>query len=83
MGNNNFMEKINDSIIIKSPETHQIIKDNLSRSAMYGGYVTKGAVNTKMNILNRKRKYGYDLFDYEVKLIEHLEPVLIEVFRNE
>lgn len=35
------------------------------------------------NIINRKNKYGYKVFDYEVRLIEHLDPILIEVYMNE
>ena len=49
----------------------------------YCGVSYEAAVYACANIINRKKKYGYDLFDYEVKLIEHLEPVLIEVYRKE
>lgn len=67
------------------PTPYLLLKDVDTENELmsYCGVSHEAAVNTKMNILNRKRKYGYDLFDYEVKLIEHLEPVLIEVFRNE
>ena len=32
------------------------------------------------NVVNRRNKYGYQVFDYEIELIEHLEPVLLEVY---
>ncbi len=35
------------------------------------------------NIINRRNKYGYQVFDYEVDLIEHLEPVLLGIYVNE
>lgn len=35
------------------------------------------------NIVNRRNKYGYQVFDYEVELIEHLEPVLLEIYVTE
>lgn len=34
------------------------------------------------NIFNRRKKYDYRLFDYEVRLMEHLDPVLIEVYHK-
>lgn len=40
------------------------------------------ASNVHSNIVNRKRRYGYKLFDYEVRLVGHLEPVLIEAFHQ-
>jgi Zn-dependent peptidase ImmA (M78 family) len=46
------------------------------------GLSKTAAANASSNIINRKEKYGYHLFDYEVKLIEHLEPVLLEVYPN-
>ena len=39
------------------------------------------AHNVYSNIRNRVSKYGRKIFDYEVKLIEHLDPVLIERYR--
>ena len=38
------------------------------------------AYNVQSNIINRRKKYKYKLFDYEIKLIEHLNPVLVEVY---
>ena len=40
------------------------------------------ANNVCSNIVNRRRKYGYSMFDYEVRLVEHLEPVLVEVYHK-
>lgn len=38
------------------------------------------AYNVCSNIENRRKKYNYSLFDYEVRLIEHLNPVLLEAY---
>ena len=46
----------------------------------YCGLSKTAAKNASGNIVNRREKHGYHLFDYEISLIEHLEPVLIEVF---
>jgi len=35
------------------------------------------------NLSKRKEKYGYRLFDFEITLIEHLEPALLEVYSKE
>lgn len=40
---------------------------------------TEAAHNVLSNLCNRKRKYGYRLFDYEIPLISHLEPKLLEI----
>ena len=40
------------------------------------------ANNVYYNLENRRRKYEYRLFGYEVRLIEHLSPVLIEVYHK-
>ncbi|SKA69166.1 protein of unknown function [Eubacterium uniforme] len=37
------------------------------------------AHNVESNIKNRKKIYGNTIFDYEVKLIEQIEPILVEV----
>ena len=34
-------------LIYTTPETHKIIRENLDRSAMYGGYVTEGVVGPR------------------------------------
>ena len=34
-------------LIYTTPETHKIIRDNLDKSAMYGGYVTEGVVGPR------------------------------------
>ena len=41
----------------------------------------EAAINACSNILSRRNKYGMNLFDYEVSLIGHLEPVLMETFK--
>lgn len=67
------------------PTSYLLLKniDTENEIMSYCGVSYEAAVYACANILNRKKKYGYDLFDYEVKLIEHLEPVLIEVYRKE
>ncbi len=40
------------------------------------------AYHTYSNIYKRRKTYGYTLFDYEIPLIGHLEPVLLEVYNN-
>lgn len=40
------------------------------------------ASHVRSNIINRINKFDYELFDYEVRLIEHIEPVLIEVYKK-
>lgn len=46
----------------------------------YCGTSLAVARNVYINLRNRKNKYEYHLFGYEVPLIEHLEPVLLEVY---
>jgi len=38
------------------------------------------ATNVVSNIQNRRNKYGYDIFDYEIRLLNHLDPLLLEVY---
>lgn len=40
------------------------------------------AYNVFSNVVNRRRKYDYKLFDYEIRLIEHLDPILVEVYHK-
>ena len=49
----------------------------------YCGTSIAVARNVYTNLRNRKNKYDYHLFRYEVPLIEHLEPVLLEVYSKE
>jgi len=44
------------------------------------GTSLKVAYNVYSNLYNRRRKYNYHLFDYEIPLINHLEPILLEVY---
>lgn len=39
------------------------------------------ARNAYSNIVNRRNKYGYHIFDYEIRLINQIEPVLLEVYK--
>lgn len=39
------------------------------------------ACNVRKSINNRKHYHGHTVFDYEVKLINHIEPVLVEVYK--
>ncbi len=48
--------------------------------ASYCGMSLSAAHNAYKNVISRKKVYQTNLFDYEVPLIEHLEPVLIETF---
>ena len=43
----------------------------------------EAAIYAYTSIVNRKRKYGINLFDYEIPLIEHIEPVLLETFKGD
>ena len=43
----------------------------------------EAAFYASANIINRKRNYGYKIFDFEVRFIEHLDPILIEVYKKE
>ena len=44
----------------------------------YCGMSLNAACQAYSGIANRIRKYGQNLFDYEIPLIEHLDPVLLE-----
>lgn len=54
-----------------------------SEVVSFCGSSYEAAVNVVSNINNRKKVYGYRLFDYEVSLIKLLEPVLLEVYAKE
>ena len=53
-----------------------------SEVALFCGVSNEAACNASSNLENRKQKYGYQLFEYEIPLIEHLEPGLIDVYSN-
>ena len=57
--------------------------DTPNEIVSFCGVSYEAAYNVYSNLLNRKNKYGYRLFDYEIPLIEHLEPVLLEVYKKE
>ena len=57
--------------------------DSPNEIVSYCGVSVEAAENAYRSIVNRRRKYGMNLFDYEVPLIEHLEPVLLETFQGE
>lgn len=56
--------------------------DSQNEIVSFCGTSIIAAKNASTNIVNRRNKYGYKLFDYEVRLIEHLEPLLIEVYQK-
>ena len=56
--------------------------DSQNEIVSFCGASLSAARNASTNIVNRRNKYGYKLFDYEVRLIEHLEPLLIEVYQK-
>ena len=56
--------------------------DSQNEIVSFCGASPLAARNASTNIVNRRNKYGYKLFDYEVRLIEHLEPLLIEVYQK-
>ena len=55
--------------------------DSPNEIVSFCGMSMEAALNAYSNIVNRKRTYGMNLFDYEVSLIEHLEPVIMETFK--
>lgn len=57
--------------------------DTPNEIASYCGVSMTAATNAYSNIVNRRNTYGYKLFDYEVPLIEQLDPVLLEAYKNE
>ena len=57
--------------------------DTPNEIASYCGTSFEVAFHVCLNLHNRKNRYGFQIFDYEIKLIEHLEPVLLEVYSKE
>ena len=45
------------------------------------GVSKSAAANVTSNLENRKSRYGDQIFDYEIPLIEQIEPILVEVHR--
>ncbi|MCR5836928.1 MAG: ImmA/IrrE family metallo-endopeptidase [Lachnospiraceae bacterium] len=67
-----FMGPIAFLILKQLESTNEIVS--------FCGMSISAATNAYKNIVSRKKKYGMNLFDYEIALIEHLDPVLIEIF---
>ncbi|MBD5096878.1 MAG: ImmA/IrrE family metallo-endopeptidase [Lachnospiraceae bacterium] len=57
--------------------------DSQNEIVSFCGASLKAAKNASTNIINRRNKYGYKLFDYEVRLIEHLEPPCNDIFSTD
>ena len=57
--------------------------DSPNEIVSFCGMSMEAAINAYSNIVSRRNKYGMDLFDYEVPLIKHLEPVLMETFKHD
>lgn len=53
--------------------------DTINEIASVCGVTIPVATNVATNITNRRVKYGNELFDYEIRLIKQLEPVLLEI----
>lgn len=67
------------------PTSYLLLKniDTENEIMSFCGVSYEAAMYACSNIMNRRMNYGYKLFDYEIRLIEHLEPVLIEVYKRE
>ncbi len=50
---------------------------------LFCGMSMEAAKNAYSNIVSRRKKYGMDLFDFEVPLIECIEPSLMEIFSGD
>lgn len=57
--------------------------DSANKIVSFCGMSLEAAIYAYTSIVNRKRKYGINLFDYEIPLIEHIEPVLLETFKGD
>jgi len=57
--------------------------DTPNEIASVCGTSLEAADNVYSNLHNRRKKYSYHLFDYEIPLINHLDPVLLEVYSRE
>lgn len=54
---------------------------SLNEVISFCGVSKSAAANVTSNLENRKSRYGYQIFDYEIPLIEQIEPILVEVHR--
>lgn len=54
--------------------------DSTNEIVSFCGMSMEAAKNAYMNIVSRRKRYGMDLFDYEVSLIDQLDPILMETF---
>ena len=57
--------------------------DSPNEIVSYCGMSMEAATYAYIGIVNRKRKYGMGLFDFEIPLINHLEPVILETFEGD
>lgn len=56
--------------------------DTVNEIASTCGVTIQTATYVKSNIDNRRAKYGNYIFEYEEKLIEQLEPILLKLYRS-
>lgn len=70
---------------IMCPIPYLMLKNiNTAEEVMsYCNTTISAATHVVSNINNRKNKYDYQIFDNEKRLINHLEPLLIEVYCKE
>lgn len=57
--------------------------DSPNEIVSFCGMSMEAAINAYSNIVSRRNKHGMNLFDYEVSLIRHIEPALIERFQGD
>ena len=57
--------------------------DSPNEIVSHCGMSMEAAKNAYLNIVSRRNKYGNNLFDYEVTLINQIEPVLLETYSYE
>ncbi len=67
------------------PTSYILLKglDTPNEIVSFCGMSMEAAIYAYTGITNRKKKYKMNLFDFEVPLIEHLEPVLLEIHNYE
>lgn len=66
------------------PIPYMLLKkiDSQNEIMSYCGMSLEPARYACSNIINRRNRYGYKIFDYEVRLINHLNPILLEVYKK-
>ncbi len=63
-------------LLLKNIDSPNEVVSRFGTSLEAAGYICA-------NVNNRRNKYGYRIFDYEVELIEHLEPILLEIYAEQ